>query len=310
MSAAIDSSFDVPAQAGKRVDLHLHSTCSDGRLKPAAVMEAAGEVGLGVAALTDHDTLAGIDEAARAAEDLGLEFVPGIELSTYDGNVSTHILGYFIDVTDQNFAEHLTEAREARARRAREMVDKLNALGLGLTIDQVIAQASVEGLIARPHVARALLEGGWVKSYREAFDCFIAAGRPAYVPTQRLEPAAGIAMIQAAGGVAVLAHPAIAHDEEAIRGLAEAGLDGLETLHPDHDRSTVQRLRRLAGELSLLETGGSDWHGPHNGGHGPLASQPVPYDWYLRLRAAAGVGTGREGEGKKGGGEESGDGEG
>ncbi len=157
MSAAIDSSFDVPAQAGKRVDLHLHSTCSDGRLKPAAVMEAAGEVGLGVAALTDHDTLAGIDEATRAADELGIEFVPGIELSTYDGNVSTHILGYFIDATDQSFAEHLTEALEARARRAREMVDKLNALGLGLTIDQVIAQASVEGLIARPHVARALL---------------------------------------------------------------------------------------------------------------------------------------------------------
>lgn len=295
MSSAIDSSFDVPAEAGNRVDLHLHSTCSDGRLEPAAVIQAAGEAGLEVVALTDHDTLAGIDEAARTADELGLEFVPGIELSTYDGNVSTHILGYFIDSQDQSFAEHLNEAREARARRAREMVDKLNAQGLGVTIDQVIAQASVEGLIARPHVARALLEGGWVKSYRQAFDRFIAAGRPAYVPTQRLEPAEGIAMIHAAGGVAVLAHPAQAHDEEAIRGLAEAGLDGLETLHPDHDRSTVQRLRRLAGELGLLETGGSDWHGPYNGGHGPLASQPVPYDWYLRLRAAAGVGTGRGG---------------
>ncbi len=158
-----------------------------------------------------------------------------------------------------------------------------------MTLEEVEAQASSDGSIARPHVARALVKRGWVKSYAEAFNRFLAAGQPAYVPTRRIAPAEAIRLIQGAGGLAVLAHGGKTHGDEAIRALAAAGLDGLEILHPDHGPAEVRRLRPLASELGLLETGGSDWHGPHDSRRGQLASQPVPYDWYEKLRAAAGA---------------------
>jgi predicted metal-dependent phosphoesterase TrpH len=277
----------VPQDVDARIDLHLHSTRSDGRLEPGAVIAAAAEKGLKAVALTDHDTLAGIPEAKRAAEERGLPFVPGLEFSCYDDFGSTHLLGYFVDPEHAELAEYLERAREQRAERASAIVEKLNRLGVEVTYDSVAAQATPDGLIARPHVARALMEGGWVRSYTEAFDRFLAAGQPAYVPTWRIGPAEGIHRIHEAGGLAVLAHPGRSHDDTVIRRLAEAGLDGLEILHPDHGPLEVRRLRRLAAELGLLETGGSDWHGPHDGRRGQLASQPVPYEWYERLREAA-----------------------
>ncbi len=282
-----DEAFDAPSGEGARIDLHLHSTASDGRLDPAGVMAAAKERGLVAAALTDHDTLAGLPEALEAAAELELEFVPGIELSTYDDAGSTHLLGYFVDLEAEDFSSYLAWARGRRVERARAIVEKLNGLGIGLAMEEVEAQVGENGLFARPHIARAMLEAGWVKSYREAFDRFIAAGQPAYVPTGHTTPAEGIDQIHGAGGAAVLAHPVGSHDDERIRGLRDAGLDGLEVLHPEHGAEEVRRLRRLADELGMLETGGSDWHGPMNGRHGRLASQPVPYDWYVRLREFA-----------------------
>jgi predicted metal-dependent phosphoesterase TrpH len=279
--------FDAPGNVADRVDLHLHSDCSDGLVEPAAVIAAAQEAGLKAVALTDHDTLSGIEEAQGAAAELGLPFVPGIEFSCYDENGSTHLLGYFVDPGHAELAEYLLGARELRVRRAERMVEKLNALGVDVTLDEVKSKASKRGLIARPHVARALVDGGWVKEYNEAFYRFLAAGQPAYVPTWRLSPAEGIQRIQDAGGLAVLAHGGKSHSESAIRALVDAGLDGLETLHPEHGPYEVRRLRRLVAQYGLLETGGSDWHGPHDGRRGQLASQPVPYEWYVRLRDAA-----------------------
>ncbi len=276
----------MPSDGGPHVDLHLHSNRSDGLLDPAAVMAAAEKAGLAAAALTDHDTLDGLAEAAGAADELGIEFVPGLELSARDDTGSTHLLGYFVDPSSTTLMDHLNAAREDRERRAERMVEKLNGLGLGVTVQAVRAE-SEGGLIARPHVARALVAGGWVKSYREAFDRYIAADGPAYVPTRRLEPAAGIELIHAAGGLAVLAHPGRDQDRDVIRDLAGAGLDGLETLHPNHGHEVVRELRGLARELGLLESGGSDWHGPREGGHGQIASQPVPYEWYRRMKDAA-----------------------
>lgn len=281
---------DAPGLDGAGVDLHVHSSCSDGRLTPGDVVEAAASAGLAVLALTDHDTAAGHAEASAAARVAGLEFVPGIELSTHDEVIgATHLLGYHVDGTAPTLAAFLAKARDGRRDRAREMVDRLNGLGVEVTVDEVFAQASEGGLVARPHVARALLDGGWVRSYREAFDRFIAAGRPAYVPAGRITPADGITLIRGAGGVAVLAHPGQAWSDEAIRDLAEAGLSGIEVLHPDHGRETVRRLGRLAAACGLLETGGSDWHGPGRGGGGRLGAQPVPYDWHVRLAEAAGL---------------------
>jgi predicted metal-dependent phosphoesterase TrpH len=279
--------FDAPGDVVDRIDLHLHSNRSDGLLEPAAVIAAAQEAGLSAVALTDHDTLIGVEEAAEAAAEVGLPFVPGIEFSCYDDNGSTHMLGYFVDPGHAGFAEYLANARQLRVERAEKMVEKLNRLRVDVTLDDVKAQASEQGLIARPHVARALVAGGWVKDYNEAFYRFIAAGQPAYVPTWRLSPAEGIRRIQEAGGLAILAHGGKSHSESVIRGLVDAGLDGLETLHPEHGPYEVRRLRRLVEQHGLLESGGSDWHGPHDGRRGQLASQPVPYEWYVRLRDAA-----------------------
>ncbi|UCC74571.1 MAG: PHP domain-containing protein [Gemmatimonadota bacterium] len=280
--------FDAPVDVADRIDLHLHSNRSDGLLEPVAVIEAAKEAGLKALALTDHDTLAGIEEAQGAAAELDIPFVPGVEFSCYDESGSTHLLGYFIDPGHSELVQYLEEARERRLLRAERMVEKLNRLGVELTLDEVRAQTSQDGLIARPHVARALVAGGWVQLYNEAFWRFLAAGQPAYVPTWRISPAEGIRWIHEAGGLAVLAHGGKSHTELGIRALADEGLDGLETLHPEHGPYEVGRLRRLVAQLGLLETGGSDWHGPQESRRGQLASQPVPYEWYLRLRDAAG----------------------
>ena len=290
----IDTSdrYDVPSDVEDRIDLHLHSTRSDGRVEPAEVMAAAKEKGLKAVALTDHDTVTGIEEAMAAAEALDLEFVPGIEFSCYDDAGSTHLLGYYFDPTYGELVEYLDGARKKRIERAVRMIEKLDRLGIRITLEAVMEQAAADGLIARPHVARALLEQGHVKSFREAFDRLLAAGQPAYVPTWRISPAEGIRRIHDAGGLAVLAHGGKSHSDEAIDHLAKEGLDGLECLHPEHGPVEVRRLRRLAAEYGLLETGGSDWHGSHDGRRGQLSSQPVPYEWYLRLRDAAVAGSG------------------
>jgi len=287
--------YDAPEEVEDRIDLHLHSTRSDGRAEPAAVIAAAAEKGLKAVALTDHDTVAGIGEAMRAAEELGVPFVPGIEFSCYDDAGSTHLLGYYIDPHYGDLVEYLEGARQKRIERAARMVEKLDGLGIEITLDAVIEQTSQDGLIARPHVARTMLEGGWVKSYREAFDRFLAAGQPAYVPTWRISPAEGIRRVHDAGGLAVLAHGGKSHGDEAIGQLVDEGLDGLETLHPEHGPFEIRRMRRLAAEFGILETGGSDWHGPHDRRRGQLSSQPVPYEWYLHLRDAAVAGKGAGG---------------
>lgn len=266
------------------VDLHLHSNASDGRLAPAAVVAAAAEMGLDAVALTDHDTVDGLEEAEDAALELGLEFLPGIELSTYDDHGATHLLGYGFDPAAADLTSFLEAARELRLARAGAIVEKLNTLGLEVSLEEVRAQAGARGLIARPHIARALVQGGWVKSYRLAFDRFIAAGQPAYVPTRLASPEEGIRHIQAAGGVAVLAHAGNSHDKARIREMVDAGLDGLEIYHPDHGPLEMNRLSDLAEELGLLTTGGSDWHGPLDGRRGRLGQQPVPYEWFRELK--------------------------
>ena len=279
--------FEIPSEENSRVDLHVHSSCSDGRLTPAEVIAAVAECGLEVVALTDHDTVSGVEEALRAAEIFGVELIPGIELSTYDENGSTHLLGYFVDHGNPDLLTYTETARASRLQRAREIVGKLNGLGVDLDFDDVLAQAPPGGLIARPHVARALVAGGWVRGYAEAFSRFIAAGQPAYVPTRHTEPLEGIGRIHSWGGLAFLAHGGKSHSVTRIQELADAGLDGLEILHPDHREFEVRKLRELAAELDLLESGGSDWHGPRDDRRGQLGGQPVPYGWYTKLRQTA-----------------------
>lgn len=264
-------------QAGDAfVDLHAHSTASDGALPPAAAMAAAHAAGLRAVALTDHDTLAGIAEAQAAADSLGLELVPGVELSVHQGADEVHLLGLHIRDVDA-LQQDLEVFRGHRRRRAEDIVGRLNAAGVAVTLEAVLAAAD-GGAIGRPHVARAMIAGGFVRDAREAFDRWLAFGRPAYVDKERLDVADGIAMVHRAGGIAVIAHPGSGGRREMIETLAAAGLDGIEVRHPSHSKDDEQRLHALATHFGLVVSGGSDWHGAQQGGR-VLGAMQVPYAW-------------------------------
>lgn len=258
------------------VDLHAHSTASDGSQAPAAAVAAAHAAGVAALALTDHDTLGGIAEARAAAEPLGLRLVPGVELSVHHLDHEVHLLGLHIRDVDA-MQDELEVYRTRRTARAVSIVGKLNALGVHVNMDAVLAQAA-GGAVGRPHVAKALIAQGAVRDAREAFDRYLGAGKPAYVGKERLEIAEGIALIHRAGGIAVLAHPAGEGRREVLEPLAAAGLDGVEIRHPSHSAEDIRRLTALAEFLSLVPSGGSDWHGATKGGR-VLGVMQVPMAW-------------------------------
>ena len=258
------------------VDLHAHSTASDGAKSPADAIAAAHAAGLAALALTDHDTLGGIPEAQAAADAVGLRLVPGVELSVHQGEVEVHILGLHIrDVSAMQ--SQLEIYRDRRVTRAEAIVERLGTLGVPLEMSAVLTAAD-GGAVGRPHVARALIAGGYVKDNREAFDRYLAAGRPAYVDKERLEVAEGIALIHAAGGIAVMAHPAGDGRRERIEPLVALGLDGLEVRHPSHSSEDAKRIKALADFFDLVPSGGSDWHGAMQGGR-VLGALNVPFEW-------------------------------
>ncbi len=243
-----------------RVDLHLHTTASDGQLSPTGLVRLAIEHGLAVIAITDHDTTNGIEEAQQTAQ-RSLIVIPGIELSADDDGVDVHMLGYFIDFHTPAFQERLARFRDDRLHRGRRIVEKLGVLGLPLEWERVVTIAD-EGAVGRPHVARAMIEAGYVETVKEAFDRYLYTGGPAYVARERLSPEGAIELIHSVGGVAVLAHPGlVAHYETlVVERLVPAGLDGIEVVHPDNPPAVEQRARELAQLYGLIMTGGSDFH--------------------------------------------------
>lgn len=258
------------------VDLHMHSTASDGAISPTAVVEAAAAAGLSAIALTDHDTLAGLDEAARAADPLGIRIVSGVELSAHDGEREIHILA--LHVSRPSLLEsRLSAFRDARAARAREIVDKLRRLGVNVEFDTVMTEAA-GGAVGRPHVARTLIKGGHVRDSREAFDRYLAAGRPGFVPKARLEIADAIALVHSAGALAIWAHPGNDGFRERLEPLAGLGLDGLEVRHPSHNQEDVKRLGALCDFFGLVPSGGSDWHGQDQGQR-TIGCMRIPLAW-------------------------------
>lgn len=275
-TGAASAAPTVPTGAAPHVDLHAHSTASDGALSPTAAIAAAHAAGLSAFALTDHDTLAGVPEAQVAADACGLRLIPGVELSVHLGKDEVHLLGLHIRDID-SLQRNLEIFRGHRRTRAESIVAKLNAVGVGVTVEAVLAAAD-GGAIGRPHVARALIAGGFVRDSREAFDRYLAAGKPAYVDKERLEIADGIALIHDAGGIAVLAHPGGDGRREMIEPLAKAGMDGVEVRHPSHSRDDEQRLTALAAHFGLVISGGSDWHGAMQGGR-VLGAMQVPLAW-------------------------------
>jgi predicted metal-dependent phosphoesterase TrpH len=243
-----------------RVDLHLHTTASDGQLSPTALVRLVQERGLDVIAITDHDTTNGIEEAQRAAQGSPV-VIPGIELSAEDAGGDVHTLGYFMNIHEPVFQEQLARFRDDRLQRARRVVEKLAELGLPMEWEQVSAMTE-SGSVGRAHSARAMVEAGYVGSVKEAFDRYLQVGGPAYIARRRLSPEEAINLIHSAGGVAVLAHPGLVPHYESllIERLIPAGLDGIEVVHPDNPPPIEQRARELAQQYNLIITGGSDFH--------------------------------------------------
>lgn len=258
------------------VDLHSHSTASDGANTPAEVVETAARAGLTALALTDHDTLAGVAAAMDAGEQLGVRVVAGVELSLMDGENEVHMLGLHISRIPA-LQDELEAVRVSRKARAERIVSKLNELGVPLTVDAVLGQAG-GGAVGRPHVARALIAGGWVRDQREAFDRYLGAGRPANVEKARITVADGIRLIHECGGLAIVAHPGADGRRERVEPLVALGLDGLEVRHPGHSAEDMKRIEALAEHFGLVKSGGSDWHGAANGPR-VLGGMRVPASW-------------------------------
>lgn len=258
------------------VDLHMHSTASDGALAPSAVVDAARSAGLSAIALTDHDTLAGLQEAELAAESFGIRIVRGVELSAHDGPREIHLLALHVSRPGL-LEESLSTFRDARETRARDIVERLRQLGINVEIETVMAEAA-GGAVGRPHVARALIKGGHVRSSREAFDRFLAAGRPGYMPKARLEVAEAISLAHSAGAIAIWAHPGPDGRRETIEPLVALGLDGIEVRHPGHISEDVKRLAALCNFFGLVASGGSDWHGSREGPR-TIGCMHVPPSW-------------------------------
>jgi predicted metal-dependent phosphoesterase TrpH len=276
----------APAGPTLYVDLHMHSTASDGSRAPAEVVRAAKKANLAAIALTDHDSVAGLSEAQAAGAELGVRLVNGVELSAVEGETETHLLGLHLRDTEV-LERGLAGLREMRARRARTIVERLNALGVAVSFEAVLAQAG-SGVVGRPHVARALIAEGWATDARDAFDRYLGAGRPAYVAKEQLSMCDAIAMIHTAGGLAVLAHPGPGGTRERIEALRALGLDGVEVKHPSHSPADTTRLRGLCEQLGLLPSGGSDWHGAADGPR-TIGMMQVPAEWLARQDAQLGA---------------------
>lgn len=258
-------------------DFHLHSTASDGVRPPVWVVETAAARGVRYLALTDHDTTAGIQEAVQTAGRLGLGFVPGIEISAEYGGQDVHLLGFGIDVESAALQEFLAWQRDGRGRRMEASVELLAKHGVAVDLARV--QEIAEGAsIGRPHLARAMVEAGYVDSVQEAFDTWLAEGRPGYVGRERLAPREAIDLIHRAGGAVFAAHPVFLGDDYAdvIRELAPMGLDGLETYYKHYDKATVAAHEALATDLGLAMSGGSDYHGLGNPNDREIGDIPFP----------------------------------
>lgn len=271
-------------------DLHTHTTASDGTERPAANVQMAFDAGLGAIAITDHDTVSGVAEALLSGRELGIEVVPGVEISTVANGQDIHVLGYYIEINNKQFLQRLASLRETRDTRNNMIIERLQQLGLDITMAEVLREVenikSKGDTVGRPHIAAVLLNKGYVSSISEAFDRYLGTGAAAYANPPRIEPATAIGWIQDAGGKAVLAHPGIYHDDALVEAIVHQGLDGIEVYHSDHTPEEEAKYLSLAQRSGLLITAGSDFHGERGGVvfHAPIGSRRIGIDVLQRLK--------------------------
>lgn len=282
---------------GQFIDLHVHTTASDGTLEPAEAVAYARNKGLKAIAITDHDTVQGVGEAMKAGAEMGLEVIPGVEISVDHSGGELHILGFYVDIHRAVLRENLRKLQEYRDQRNPLMVDRLRNLGLQVTLEEVEAIAGGD-IVGRPHFAALLVEKGYVSGKQEAFDRYLAQGRPAYVKKEKLTPQEGVQLVAAAGGIPVLAHPKYlkeSQNPETLRSLLKElkgiGLKGIEVYYSSHSPEEENLYRILAREENLLITGGTDFHGANKPeiemGIG-LGNLRIPYVLVERLKAVHG----------------------
>ncbi len=271
-----------------RVDLHIHSTASDGRLTPAEIIREAAERGLSYIALADHDSVDGIAPAQDAAQAFpGLKVIPGVEISTDTLQGEVHMLGYFIDYNDPELGATLGKFRNSRLRRAQGMVAKLDELGIHIDWQRVQEIAGASS-IGRPHIAQAMLEKGYIDSFKQAFTDYIGRDRPAYVEREKMTPAEAVEIIVKAKGLPVLAHPLTAGDPEAMTTeLKAAGLVGIEAYYDGYSAEEINQLLGLAQKHNLIATGGSDYHGLEPTNETAIGGTDVPMESAEQLIALA-----------------------
>ena len=277
------SSSGVGHNGFDRADLHIHTKCSDGLFTPEEIIQKAVKVGLRAISITDHDSVAGIDKAKPLAQKSGVELIPGVEMSSAYKGYDIHILGYFFDYQHSELKGYLDHCRRLRTERAERMVQKLAKMGVKIEIEQIIMKAQ-NGSVGRPHIAAVLQDGGFVRSFSEAFSKYLGSHSPAYVKSIETHPGEVIRLINEASGLSFLAHPAQNVPDEILRQLISFGLDGLEIIHPSHDTYRQNYYREIANEYFLLFSGGSDYHGmkdqEDNFGH-----TWIPYEWVTKMKS-------------------------
>ncbi len=267
------------------IDLHLHTTASDGRCDPADLVRRAWSAGIRVLSVTDHDTVAALEETIAAAGACGIEVVPGIEVTAVNEGHDVHVLGYFFDRDSPVLAAFLEEQRADRVRRVEEMAARLAALGKPIDVADLTRRSETRSgrSVGRPLVAGALVRAGHVADVRQAFDELIGEGRPAYLPHRGRPPADVVAVIREAGGIASLAHPGLLGDDPLVVSLAGRGLAAIEAYHGDHNADTTARYLAMAAELGLAVTGGSDYHGDADRRRDALGTVGLPEERYHEL---------------------------
>ncbi|MNU57443.1 hypothetical protein D3C71_465640 [compost metagenome] len=282
-------------QLNGRYDLHTHTQASDGMNAPAENVRLAKQKGLAGIAITDHDTVAGISEAMEAGKRIGLDVIPGVEISTRAAGKDIHVLGYYLQYEDERLCSRLEHLRTVRETRNERIIEKLNDLGIPITMNEVISglgrELGPDDSVGRPHIADVLVQKGAVADLREAFDKYLAEGAAAYISLPKVSPVEAITWIKEAGGAPVIAHPGLYGDDDLVRHIIKEGQPaGIEVYHSDHGPEEEGRYSDMAREYGLIMTGGSDYHGVRQGQvfHGDLGSRTVTADVLEQLQGRAG----------------------